>query len=291
MKVVLMAALLRNNEKYVLYMLRMLKKIESETKNKYTINYLIYTNDNEDDTLNLLKREKMNNLKIIDESLTEKEKKEDRIVRLYYLREKLLKNIRKEKFDYVLLFDSDIFFNTKILEDAIKVLQNSEFNAVTTNTLGRDSGLNFYYDTSSYVNKNNEPIYNNYFQTFLLEMETIFADYNKKIKSSFGGFFLTTYEKICQKDLTYLKNIDKNKCEHIDFNKNFNLGFLNKVTPLRLTGSEDTEEYEKYFNKILKDKSDYRNNTKIFLVFSIVFLFSSFVVFFYLIYTRFIKNR
>lgn len=121
MRTILITCLLRNNEMYIPYMMKMFNNLEkSET---FNFNYLIYTNNNEDKTLDLLKESKKKNLEIIDESLSENIKKMGKCEKLYHLREKLLNATKKRNFDFLLMIDSDILFNLKIVEETVKELE------------------------------------------------------------------------------------------------------------------------------------------------------------------------
>ena len=221
MDTILITCLIRNNEKYIPYMIKMFDSLEKNCN--YNFKYLIYTNDNNDKSLELLNQNKLSNMKIIEENLEEDILNMGRITRLYHIREKVLKLTVKETFNYLLMIDSDIFFNSNILETALFELKNTNFEVITSNTLGGDFfPFIFYYDDFSYRDLNNTTIKNTIFKKFVKFIKTTYDNNIEEVNSSFGGFFLIKKKDILKENITYLENIKENKCEHIDFNKNFN---------------------------------------------------------------------
>ena len=47
-----------------------------------------------------------------------------------------------------------------------------------------------------------------------------------------------------------MTDIRKDKCEHLDFNKNFDIKFLNNITPIIRT--DDIHDIENYYQKSLE---------------------------------------
>ena len=276
MQTILITSLLRNNERYIPYMLKMFSSLEKNCD--YNFKYLIYTNDNDDKTSELLRNSKLKNLNLVEEKLEEEIKKMERVERLYHLREKLFNLTMKEDFDYLLMIDSDIFFNPKIFEKTIHQLNNTQFEAISTNTLsGKMYPFIFYYDHFSYVDKDGVTYFDKFFRNLKFMMiDTTFSEEVKEVKSSFSGFFLVKKETLIRKDLSYLEKVDKKKCEHINFNKNFKIGLATNINPLRLYGDESKSKYDSYMNTIMKNKSDNRDISKsgiYFSVFVIILLF------------------
>lgn len=276
MQTILITSLLRNNERYIPYMLKMFSSLEKNCD--YNFKYLIYTNDNDDKTSELLRNSKLKNLNLVEENLEEEIKKMERVERLYHLREKLFNLTMKEDFDCLLMIDSDIFFNPKIFEKTIHQLNNSQFEAISTNTLsGKMYPFIFYYDHFSYVDKDGVTYFDKFFRNLkFMTIDTTFSEEVKEVKSSFGGFFLVKKETLLRKDLSYLEKVDKKKCEHINFNKNFKIGLATNINPLRLYGDESKSKYDSYMNTIMKNKSDNRDISKsgiYFCVFVIILLF------------------
>ena len=278
MKELLISILVRNNEKYIPYMFKMFNNLEKNNSQK--IKYLVYTNDNEDNTYNLLKEKKTCNMKIVEESLPDKIKKLSFLKRLYILRNKLLNLIKKEKFDYLLMLDSDIFINPKILEDSIRELDKKKFEAITLQTLGN---LNFFYntkfpfyffyDTFAYVNSRGEKeLENRSFKRYFFCIKNLFLDKTEEVKSSFAGFWLTKSDFLYRKNLEYIYNADNQECEHITFNKNFKLGFITNINPLRLEPNVDENFYAKTYEIINLNKTDNRGNSKIIIYLLIIII-------------------
>ena len=284
MKTILFTSLLRNNENYIPYMFKIFRMIEKDLSQNFEIKYLIYTNNNKDNTEKLLKNHDFENLEIIFENLEESNKDlnalEKKVERLYLIREKFLKEILKRDFDYLIMFDSDIYFNSSIILEMLKVFSKTDYEAITTNTIGQNFPL--YYDFFSLVDENNKNIG--------LDNKKDVIDFHLKcfknkiinVKSAFGGLFLTKSDSIRSKNLSYTKNIkiDNSVCEHIPFNKNFKLGFITNINPIRL--KLDTPfKHKKAYNIIKNNNIDNRNIKRdLFVLFMEIFLalFSLFVI-------------
>lgn len=262
MKILLLSALLRNNQNYIPYMFKMFKMIEENLQDSYNIKYLIYTNNNTDDTENLLKNNNFDNLEIINEDLDIEEdninKLENKVERLYFLREDFLKEILKKKFDYLFMFDSDIYFNSSIILDMIHLINNTDYEAITCNTIGQN--LPLYYDFFSLVDKNNENISLDKKKKVINFHLECFDKEIIDVKSAFGGFFLIKSKTLRNKNPTYKKGIpiDKRICEHIPFNKNFKIGFATNINPIRLK-LDYPFKHKKAYNIIKENNSENRN--------------------------------
>jgi hypothetical protein len=256
METVLFSALLRNNEKYIPYMFKIFDQIEEKLSDKYNFQYLVYTNDNHDKTLKILEKYSRKNFDIISEKLDKKILNMGRIERLHILREQLLEKIREKKFNYLFLYDSDIYFNSSIVESLIFNLKNSDYEAVVPNTIAQSNS--FYYDLFSLTDKNNTNIdYSNYFRLVNFFKDTVIKK-DFEVKSAFGGLFLTSNEKIKDNKISYLDSTKRNECEHKVFNKNFKIGFITDITPIRLKHDKNYKHREIY-NIISKNKRDNRS--------------------------------
>ena len=264
MKTVLVSLLLRNNEKYIPYMLKIFQNLDKS--NDFFFKYLILTNDNEDNTLKLLEEGRIENMTIINEKIKEEIKNLKWTLRIGYFREKLLKQIRKESFDYLLMIDSDIFFNLKIVEESIKRLEKNDFEAVSTNTIHGVYPFYFFYDDFAFLDYEEKKLKG--FTKLKFLIKNVYACNTLEVKSAFGGFFLTKRDIFLKKNLTYLKNKKEDICEHILFNKNFKIGFLPTINPIRMKGNESKNRYETEFNIIKKNNSDNRNITQLGLIIS-----------------------
>lgn len=267
MKTLLFACLLRNNEKYIPYMFKIFDTITKDLNDYYHIKVLIYTNNNEDKTENLLNNRKSKDFEIIVTDIKDNEKWSDmnsfekKVTRLYYLRENLLNEIKNKSYDYLFMFDSNIYFNSSIITKMIKIIDEGEYNAVTTNTLGQNFPL--YYDFFSLIDENNKKINVNDRLEVIKFHKKWFDNNIINTKSAFGGLFLTKYETMIKKNPSYINNIkiDKGICEHIPFNKNFNLGFATNINPVRVS-LDYNYKHKKAYNTMKNNLSDNRNLKK-----------------------------
>lgn len=269
LKTILLTFLLRNNENYIPYMFNMFKFLEKSRE--YNFKYLVYTNDNEDKTLELLQKYKSPNTKIIEEKVPEKIKNLHRTGKLCHLRQKLLLLTKEEKFDYLIMMDSEIFFNLKIIEQAIKELEKQKFEVITSNTLQFSGEYMNFYDTFSYIAEKESTLtlYHDPEERTKFRLIGNFKKGTIPVESSFGGFWLTKYSTFFKKNAQYLDNrsiYSKDLCEHIDFNKNFRLGFSYDINPL---WTNKSTEYAKLFKIIKKNNSDNRGESHKYIMFLI----------------------
>ena len=281
MKTVLVSLLLRNNEKYIPYMLKIFQNLDKS--NYFFFKYLILTNDNDDNTLKLLEAGKKENMTIINEKVKEEIKDLKWTLKIGYFREKLLKQIRKQSFDYLLLTDSDIFFNLKIVEESIKRLEKNDFEAVSANTIQGIYPFYFFYDDFAFLDYEEKKLEG--FSKSKFKIKNVYSSNALEVKSAFGGFFLTKRDIFVKKNLTYLKNKKEDFCEHILFNKEFKIGFLPFINPIRLKGDESKNRYRKTFNIIQKNNSDNRTATQLGLIISFLLVL---IILFY-IFNKLIK--
>ena len=282
MRTILITCLLRNNEMYIPYMMKMFNNLEkSET---FNFNYLIYTNNNEDKTLDLLKESKKKNLEIIDESLSENIKKMGKCEKLYHLREKLLNATKKRNFDFLLMIDSDILFNLKIVEETVKELEKGVFDAITTNTLFGYYSMYFFYDTFAFKDNNGKKLESK-LEKINFSLEHCFSKKTYKVKSSFSGFWITTKKTLLSKNPSYLDKIEPNKCEHENFNSKFNIGLKPNANPFRLETGDTKQNYDKAFNIIDKNLMDNRSDTKnaLYFIFGTVIFIGLLLMWYFLI--------
>lgn len=268
----LISIMLRNNQTYIPYFFQCIDLLENYNT-QYDINYIVYTNNNSDNTLDLLKNTQRTNIKIIDKSYSKEFLDKPRVIKLHYLREDFLNIIREEHFDYLLMLDSDIIFNGKIVLDSIEILKNNNYNAITTNTITCNEP--WYYDIFSLSTK----VKDNYTPNVLRDrdLNSFYYDISYKNKNShidivsaFGGFFLTTNEIIQNKDLSYIKgnkNISKDICEHKYFNSHIkNIKFICNINPFwtRAEGNQLVRDLDKNYTLIKENKTDNRNFNRFF---------------------------
>ena len=274
---ILISLMARNNSSYIPYFHKCIDLVEKENK-KYNINYIIFTNNNEDNTLELLKSRVSKNFKVVEKSYDKNFLELQRIPRLHYLREDFLNIIRKEDFDYLLMLDTSILFNEKMIRESIELLKKNNYDAVTSNTVRYKTP--FFFDDfsfSHYGEKWNTMIYKYKFIKFI-----VYNYYSKKpidVESSFGGFFITTSKIIKNKNLSYIKgNKEIGKyCEHKYFNSKIkNIKFINTITPIR----EENEKYlEDVYTLMKENKEDNRSfyrilyNEEFYVLCIILFIF------------------
>lgn len=284
MEKILISIPIRNNEKYLPYMFKIFDSLE--TSKNYKFEYLIYTNDNnEDKSLEILKNNLRKNIDLVTEEIPKNIKNLEKVDRLYHLRERILNLIKRKKFDYLLMLDSDIFFNLNILEKSISELKKENFEALTCQTLGSINfkSFSFFYDTYAHVDLKGKCLgEKNKIQKYFFAIRNLFTTTPEKVTSSFNGFWLTKYDTFMKKELSYLKFLDKKQCEHVEFNKKFNLGFYPDINPLRMNGNESKKLYKDFYNIINKNKYDNRIYSKLFVVSTLILLFfiCTFIIYF-----------
>lgn len=293
MKRILISCLVRNNGIYLKYMFKMLEDIENKLFKKFNFQYLFYTNNNTDNSLQILKKEeqKKSNITVIEGELSEEILALSRVKRLYYLRENLLKEILKKEFDYLVIIDTDIYFNSKILEESVNILEKEDYEAITLNTLNH---IGLYYDTFAIETKEgkklkfqNPKVNHNISEKIKFYPKILLKDKIFDVKSSFGGFFLTSSKKIKDSKNTYLKEEPQEEiCEHLPFNKNFKIGLVSYITPI-INNKNSEKEHLKYYKKIKENKLDYRNKYK----YLFLFLFLIIIVISYPLYKLMKKNN
>tara|TARA_R110002110_G_scaffold308285_1_gene521925 strand:+ start:12 stop:863 length:852 start_codon:yes stop_codon:yes gene_type:complete len=278
--------MLRNNEEYIPYMLKCIDLIEEKNK-IFDVSYIFYTNNNEDKTLELLQKEKKENFQIIEKDYDKEFLDQPRIKKLHYLREDFLQIIKKLDFDYLLMLDSDIFFNYSMIKDSVNILEKKDYDAITTNTVKYD--VPFYYDSFSLSTKNRKKYTPNILTDFKFLKFNFWTLWNANnhmdVESAFGGFYMIR-SKVIKSNISYIegnKNIEKNICEHKYFNQQIkNLKFINHITPFWCEHTGIKEIYDKSYDIIKKNNSDNRNFSKFFttiLLYLIIFFLVIYLIF------------
>jgi len=233
---------------------------------------MIYTNNNTDKTLNLLTENKNDDITIINNDYSEEFLNKDKITKLYHLREDFLQIIKKETFDYLILFDSDIFFNESIISKSLEIMKKNNFTTATTNTINNKP---FYYDLFATIDGDGRKLGTDLkgtYPTIILYLKTLFwRNGIQNVKSAFGGFFIIKKDEITTKNLSYMTDIRKDKCEHLDFNKNFDIKFLNNITPIIRT--DDIHDIENYYQKSLEIIKNNHYDNRYFLNFFAFYIF------------------
>lgn len=291
MEKLLITMMLRNNEHYMTYLFRCLDLLEEKNK-KHKIEYLFYTNNNEDKTLELLQNYSKNkkNIEIINKDYNEDFNKKNRLFRLYILRQDFLEIIRSKNFDYILMLDTDIFFNEKMISKSIEIMKEKGLNTFSANTLAHNNP--FYYDLFSLSDKNNKGYSTNVLSDHKLLFFQISTLFNRnkiqKVGSCFGGFFITTKEVIDDRNNNYFvekKEIDIKICEHKVFNKNLEINFANNINPYRIDEPEKRKKVAENAMKIIeKNQCDNRYFFYFFLQYTVPILLIILLIYFYFKY-------
>lgn len=265
MEKILITMMLRNNEHYLTYLFRCLDLVEEKNKD-YKLDYLFYTNNNDDKTLELLQNysKGKENIEIINKDYGEEFNKQNKFLRLYLLRQDFLEITRSRIFDYILMLDTDIFFNEKMIRRSIEIMKEKKLNTFSANTLAHNNP--FYYDLFALSDKNKKGYKTNIItepKLLSFHLSTIFnRDKIQKVGSCFGGFFITTKEVIDDRNNNYFvdkKDIDTKICEHKVFNKNLEINFANNINPYRIDTPEKRKKAAESAMKIIeKNECDNR---------------------------------
>lgn len=272
MKTLLITMMCRNNEKYIPYFFKCLDLVENEKLN-YKIHYLIYTNNNTDNTLKLLEDNNRKNFEIININYSKEFLKKPRIEKLHYLRDDFYKKIKLRHFDYLLMLDTQIFFNGDILKKSLGIIEENNFEAVTVNTIS--SYFPIYYDVFSLstCNEKNYDISKYHDPALIYFHYKTFKEDIINIESAFGGFTLYS-NKICNENLNYTDYDFKNKhiCEHKKFNEKIDLKFITSINPIWVKEDDDEINFKRSYKIIKRNKAN--NKPRIILnIFLVLILF------------------
>jgi hypothetical protein len=227
---ILIGMLLRNNAKSILYQLNIFKNIENLANIK--ISYIFLENGSIDNSNDLI-REFMISRDgvIVTAGNTQNLDKLDRISRISQLRNQVKRMAVDFNFKYMLILDSDIFFNADIIE---KLINKMEFNsnigvacAYGIAYLPEEAGIktnNHYYDTSALIIGENEP---SYYPRCVFKgcLECGVNKFNPmdfsslEVFSAFGGLALYREDVIKNSKLFWIPSIMNNSpvSEHIGF--------------------------------------------------------------------------
>lgn len=275
----LFIALLQNNELYIKYMKKMFDEIEKNNP-KSNFDYFFYTNDNKDNTIKLL--EKYNYNYFDDKEI--KYKDGDRIKKLAYLRQKLLESINKKKSKYVILFDSDIFFNNAMFTKAMKTIKEKKFKITCLNTIKYP--IPFFYDWLAYKNFNK-------LECLKLSSRTLFSNSVIETDTFFNGLMIFENNEDFKKYNYNFVEKDNFICEHYLLNKSIkkegnNINIITNITPVyseqikpnKSIGAYKEDHYKHFYNLIENNKTDIRRNLFIYY-FLILFLIICLVILIY----------
>lgn len=270
MKKVLITSLLKDNELYIPYLFKCIAQSEAYNCAGFEFKYLFLTNNNKDNTIELINTYKDKyDVQIVEKNYNEDVFKLSRVARLRILREDLLQEIKKKDFQYLIMLDSDIIFNGKMVEDLIYQYDNSNYDALSANT--RASNNPFYYDYFALIDDEGKtPRGSASKQIKFLYKISNSNEKIIKVKSAFAGMFIISKKKLLEKKPSYnIADRESQECEHIFFNKNLNIGIVRDVNPIWLKENLTNAKYARNFNKINKNKSDNRD----FIFFFLYFIF------------------
>ena len=224
-----------------------------------TFSYLWYTNNNQDNTVELLTQQSLlSNTSITIKDWPEEHLATRRIVRLAGYREEQLQQLKKVEADYFLMIDTEVFFNGAMVGRMLESLENTNANAIAAFTVNK---LGFYHDTFAHVD-----LYGTYMKPTENSIQTLRKRHLRSnppvdpypVQSAFGGLFLGEKALLDIPNLTYLT--EEPACEHLVFNKTLNEAgyqiFLdNQVTPI-MCGASD---YQRFFDLISSNTFDLRS--------------------------------
>lgn len=227
---ILITMLLRNNLKSITYQLDIFKSIENSQKIKFK--YIFLENGSEDKTPEAI-REFMNSRDglIITIGNTEELDKSDRITRISHLRNQVKLQANNFDFEYMVILDSDIFFNPDVIRKLIERMDADNKIGVACaygiaylpidNTIKTN---NHYYDTSALIiEKNSASYYPRCIFKGCLECKSDKVDpaaaESIEVFSAFGGLALYREDVIKNKDISWTPAIMNNspRSEHIGF--------------------------------------------------------------------------
>ena len=267
---VLITLLAKDNEKYIHYLKKCIQLTENNKKNKnYIFNYLCLTNNNQDNTTKLLKE--IPNMEVIDKDYENLFGSIGRIDKLSFLRQELLTLTRKKNFDYLIMLDTDVFFNGEHVNKILKELKNSDKKVIGVNTLSYPYPI--FYDFAPLKKETIINIVSIFLKLIVPWEKTINLD------SYFCGFMAFKKEVIDNKKINYSKKCQK--CEHIEFfdkvvSEGYKIEIFNNITPIfegmHSYYSKTKNLYPKIYNLVEKDKCDLRWNTPVFILFVLLCL-------------------
>lgn len=254
MKKILFTGLIHNNEEYLPYLDKCFKSVEKYNKD-YKIDYLFYTNNNTDNTDAILKSL---NYEIIFENLSSDfldKYKNCRIEKLAILRQKLLEKSKKKDFDYMIIIDTDIFFNGKMVKEAMRIVIEKDLHFTSLNSIINQK-IPIHYDWfGRAVTENYNPIHKN---IFLAAKTLIWNNNIIETDGFFNGFLIIKNTDFFKKKFNY---ISQNKnilfCEHQIPNKilmdnGVKINILTGITPIY---SERYRFFNLFKTKIGKEKA------------------------------------
>ena len=280
MKKILVSGLLQNNEKYLPYLFKCIAQSEEYNCAGYEFNYLFLTNS----TLELLEEQKQfYNIEVINKNYDEEFLNLERICRLRSLREELLDEIKKKDFEYLIMIDSDIIFNGKIIEDLVYQYDHNKYDALSTNT--NPTNNPFYYDFLALIDKDGNKPFDSLLKTIKFNYTVNSSNDGEsivKVKSAFAGMYIISKKVLMEKCPSYnLTGKGDKQCEHTVFNQKLDVGIVKNINPLWLKFSDNGPKYARALQKINKNNSDNREFVSFFLYIFTLILISIYSLYYF----------
>ena len=224
----------------------------------YEFTYLWFTNNNSDNTVDLLQNQTLLSSTLLTvKEYSDEELNVRRIVRLAQYREEQLKQILSIDAQYLLMIDTEIFFNGSMIQRMIESLNTTNADRIAPFTVNK---FGFYHDTFAHIDIDG---------TYMKPTENSLKTLRKRnirnnppvnpyeVKSAFGGLFLAKKEILFTPGLTYITK--EPACEHLVFNQTLlevgcHLFLDNHVTPI-ICGKQD---YESTYQMVTTNQFDLR---------------------------------
>ena len=212
---------LKNNERWVKEFITMSKAME-EMNPDIVFKYNFFENDSVDDTVKLLKSDPrfIVHSEHIEAYSNKDPHSNDRMQTIATVRNTLLDIVRPKISDYVLIVDSDIYFEPQVFTQLLDTLKDKTISMACPYSM--DSGFEgHYYDTYAFLDMNGKCywpkcIFKNckHSNDGIIEPEGLID-----VRSAFGGFSLVRGSEFLNPKLRWgtIDFFNKSLCEHILF--------------------------------------------------------------------------
>ena len=258
---ILCTLVIRNEQDYVPYFGRRCQELRASKTHDYK--FIAFTGDNKDKTLEKLKT--VPYLYIEEKNRDGEFNKKNTEQRLAIIREEVLERSRMEQFDYMLILDSDIFFNVGMIEHLISISEKNSLDVLTPFSIRFP--LFRHYDDHAYEKLSGEV------------KEGI-----EEVESNFSGMALLSKKIVMDKNVTYRGD---EGCEHkIYFRSAKENGYkvhaTHSIKPIYGNNKSLGSYSYPLINKIIEYSGDNSNYTLflVYLILSILILYSTYRFFF-----------
>ncbi len=258
-KSLVVTSLFRDNAAYIPYYLKCCESLLNRLAD-YDFEFLFYTNNNTDNTTELLRSQGvLPSVRIVEDEYDEDHLTLHRTLRLAVYRERMLDMIRQSRASYVLMIDSDIMFNGNMVAEMIKTLETADASFVAPFSINK---MGFYYDTYAHVEMDDEYMWLTERRPSMLWKRHVAIAGGKEprqVKSAFSGFFLGRRDVLDHPTITYISG--RSECEHLAFNQAINdMGrriFLDPaVTPIQ----SDANAFQSHYRLVSSGRTNFRKN-------------------------------